>query len=200
MLPMSTITDTQFANSAADLKCSEAAIRAVAEVESGSMGGFSAPGRPVVLFEGHWFHRYTKGKYAASHPSLCYPKWTKVHYAKNQNDEWARLQAAMALDKRAALMSASYGRFQVMGFNFAICGWKSVELFFAAMCQSEDNHLEAFEQYVRNSGLSDELQRLDWDGFAHGYNGPEYRKNDYAGKMWRAHARWVAKLAIVGRK
>lgn len=188
------ITDIQFKNSAADLKCSEAAIRAVAEVESGKMGGFSAPGRPVVLFEGHWFHRYTNGKYAESHPTICYRKWTKAHYAKNQEGEWARLQVAMALDRRAALLSASYGRFQVMGFNHAICGVTTVETFFKAMCQSEDAHLEAFEQYVKNSGLADELQRLDWDGFAHGYNGPEYRKNDYAGKMRRACLRWSAKL------
>lgn len=188
------ISEVAYAAAAKRIGCTIAAIKAVAEVESGRLGGFSAPGRPVVLFEGHWFHRYTKGKYAASHPTLCYPKWTKQFYAKDQEGEWARFQAAYALDARSAILSASFGVFQVMGFNFAICGYKTVEAFFGAMRLSEDNHLDAFDDYVVNSGLADELKRLDWDGFAHGYNGPEYRKNDYAGKLRRAYARWTAKL------
>lgn len=181
------ISDAQFKACAKLLKCSEAAVRAVATVESGKLGGFSAPGRPVVLFEGHWFHRYTKGAFAVSHPTLCYPKWTRQFYAKNQADEWARLQAAMKLDRKAALLSASYGRFQVMGFNHGICGYTTVDEFFKAMCADEDNHLAAFASYVKNSGLDDELQRCDWEGFAYRYNGPEFRKNKYSEKLELAH-------------
>ena len=186
------ISDSQYKQSALDLKCSEALIRGFAEVESGKLGGFSAPSKPVVLFEGHWFYRYTKGKYAASHPHLCYPKWTKQFYCKNQADEWARFQEAVALDKTAALMSASYGKFQVMGFNFSICGYKDVESFFLDMCKSEDFHLEAFEQYVKNTGLQDEMQRLDFAGLARGYNGSEYSKNKYDEKIKKAYEKYKA--------
>ena len=41
----------------------------------------------------------------------------------------------------------------------------------ADYCQSQVRQLAAFEAYIRNTGLTDELQRLDWEGFARGYNG-----------------------------
>lgn len=186
------LSETAISKAAVRIGCSVAAIKAVAKIESGKAGGFSAPGRPVVLFEGHWFHRYTKGKFAKTHPSLCYPKWTKAYYEKTQALEWERFQQAYALDPRAAVLSASYGLFQVMGFNFAICGYKTPEVFFNAMRQSEDNHLDAFDDYVVNSGLADELQRLDWAGFAHGYNGPEWQKNNYAAKLEAAFKQFSA--------
>lgn len=184
------ISDEKFKSTANDLGCSEAAVRAVGEVESGRYGGFSAPNRPVVLFEGHWFYKLTKGKYAETHPTLCYPKWTKQHYAKNQEDEWLRFHKALALDRTAALLSTSFGRFQVMGFNHAKCSYSNVETFFADMCKSEDYHLEAFEQFVKNSGLADELQRLDWAGFAKAYNGAGFKENAYDTKLQKAYEKY----------
>lgn len=186
------LTDKAIAAAAKRIGCDTASVRAVAEVESRG-GGFLPSGNIKVLFEGHWFHRYTDGKFAATHPTLSYPKWTREHYCKSSEDEYKlRFLAALKLDRRAALMSTSYGLFQVMGFNFAVCGWKSVEDFYRSMLTGEDAHLDAFDDYVVNSGLGDELRRLDWDGFAHGYNGPEYRKNDYAGKLSRAYAKFSA--------
>lgn len=193
------LVDDDYVDAATYLGCEEAAIRAVDEVESGG-SGFLPDGKLKVLFEGHIFHRYTKGKYAASNPDICYPSWTTKFYTKGNTQqrgdgELARLQRAMKLDKKAALMSASYGRFQVMGFNFAVCGYKDVETFFEDMQADETKHLEAFINYVTHNRLDDELINLDWARFARGYNGPEYSKNAYDTKLRRAYERWTAKLA-----
>lgn len=190
------LVDDDYIDASVYLGCEEAAIRAVDEVESGG-SGFLPDGKLKVLFEGHIFYRYTKGKYAASNPDICYQTWTNKFYTKGSTQargdgEIARLTRAMKLDKRAALMSASYGRFQVMGFNFAVCGYKDVETFFADMQSDETKHLEAFINYVEHNGLINKLVNLDWAGFARGYNGPEYSKNAYDTKLRKAYDKWSA--------
>jgi len=40
--------------------------------------GFLSDGRVKILFQGRKFYKYTKGGYAQSHPTICYPKWTKA--------------------------------------------------------------------------------------------------------------------------
>lgn len=172
------------------LKCEPAAIQAVAEVESQG-GGFLANGEVKILFEAHIFDRLTKGKYRRSHPSISSAKWNRSLYVGGAG-EHRRLQKAVALDRDAALQSASWGRFQVMGFNYAACGYKSVQEFVNDM-QTDAGQLRAFAGYVRSRGLADELQRLDWEGFAYGYNGSGWRENDYAGKMARAYKRYAGR-------
>ncbi len=190
------LAEEDFANAATKLGCDVAAIKAVAEVES-TGSGFLPDGRVKVLFEGHWFHRLTKGKFAQSHPTLSFPRWTRQHYAKGKTaairgaGELNRLEQAMKLDRRAALLSASYGRFQVMGFNHAICGFPSVEDFYQAMQRGEADHLAAFCGYIVSNGLRDELREHRWADFASRYNGPEYQKNHYDELLAAAYARFA---------
>jgi hypothetical protein len=193
------LVDDDYADASIYLGCEEAAIRAVDEVESGG-SGFLPDGKIKVLFEGHIFYRYTKGKFATSNPDICYQTWTTKFYSKGDtqtrgNGELDRLQRAIKLDRKAALMSASYGRFQVMGFNFATCGYKDVEAFFADMQADETKHLEAFINYVVQNRLDDDLIHLDWAGFAKGYNGPQYTKNAYDTKLKSAYDKWTTKLS-----
>jgi hypothetical protein len=181
---MLTLDDVK--DDAVRLGCEPEVVLAVAEIESAG-GGFAPDGFPKTLFEGHWFHKLTKGKYSVDYPTISYPKWTKEHYGKNWRAERARLDLASSLDRTAALQSASWGMFQIMGFNHAMCGYKTVQSFVNAMCKSENSQLEAFVGFVIERGLADELQRKDWHGFARLYNGPAYMQNDYAGKMERAY-------------
>lgn len=180
---------SDFEDDANRLGCDVAAIMAVAQVESVG-GGFDPEGFPKTLFEGHWFYRLTKGKFAAAHPTLCFPKWTKAYYGKSWHEEKARLGQAILLDRSAALQSASWGMFQIMGFNHAYCGHKTVQQFVTAMCKDENAQLAAFTEYVANSGLADELRARDWHRFARAYNGPEYQKNNYAEKLAAAYAKF----------
>ncbi|MDX2233990.1 MAG: N-acetylmuramidase family protein [Hyphomonadaceae bacterium] len=160
-----------FQAAAQRLGCEEAAVRAVVKVESGT-AAYDANGRPVILFEPHIFSRLTQRRFDASHPHISYPSWGARPYVKTQDDRWAQLAAAYALDQEAAVASASYGLFQIMGMNYQKCGFPTAKAFVADYCQSEERQLLAFEAFVRSSGLVDELQRLDWEGFARVYNGP----------------------------
>lgn len=188
------LTEDDYRAAAKKLGCDVAAVKAVAEVES-SGHGFLSDGRIKILFEGHIFYRYTKGKFAASHPTLCFQKWTKIHYTRGANadirgdGELKRLETAIALDRIAALMSASYGKFQIMGFNFAQCGFRTVEDMFAAVQVSEGAQLDAFCEFVKSRKMDDELRDLRWADFARMYNGASYKLNKYDEKLAKAYAK-----------
>jgi N-acetylmuramidase-like protein len=179
-----TLSPSALDRAAADLGCSLPALQAVVDVESAGRG-FLSDGSAKVLFEGHVFYKYTHGRYADTHPSLCYRKWTKEHYARGATadergaGELERLAHAIDLNRPAAMMSASYGMFQLMGFNFALCGYTHVGSFYDAMCRSAEEQLDAFIEYIEHTGLADELRDRRWGDFARRYNGPAFSQNRY---------------------
>ena len=185
---MTGLTEADYAAAARKLGCYVAAIKAVAEVESAG-SGFLPDGQVKILFEPHIFSRLTKGKFNRSHPDISYSTWKPGAYGPSSKQH-ARLARAVALDREAALQSASYGRFQVMGFNWKVCGYKSLQAFVNDVMGSEAGQLRAFVGYVIGRGLADELQRLDWTGFAYGYNGSGYAANKYDQKMAAAYKRF----------
>jgi hypothetical protein len=189
------LTEQDYVAAAALLKVDVPAIKAVAEVES-SGDGFLTDGRVKILFEGHQFYKFTKGAYAVSHPTICYKNWTNKFYTKGPNadvrgaGELARLAEAAELNKQAALLSASYGKFQIMGFNFALAGFVTVEDFYKAMQVSEAEHLNAFCNYLTSNAIDDELRSHNWAGFAFRYNGSGYKKNQYDTKLAKAYKKY----------
>ncbi|HEY5885666.1 MAG TPA: N-acetylmuramidase family protein [Pyrinomonadaceae bacterium] len=197
-VPLNLLTESDFKEAAEMLNCDVAAIKAVAEVES-SGNGFLSDGRVKILFEGHQFHKHTKGAYTTSHPTICYKAWTKQHYTKGPNadvrgaGELARLEQAMSLDREAALKSASYGKFQIMGFNFGSCDFDNVEEFYEAMQASEGAQLKAFCCFIKANNLDGHLRKHRWASFARGYNGPAYAENKYDKKLAAAHAKYSKK-------
>jgi hypothetical protein len=180
--PATRITDEAVEQAASKLGCPVAAVRAVMDVES--RGGFLPDGRPKILFERAYFCRLTKGQYDQSHPDISASKWGGY---KGGAAEYDRLAQAMNLNRDAALRSASWGAFQIMGANCKMCGFSNVDDFVSAMVEGEPEQLDAFVQFVKNSGLDDELRRLDWAGFARGYNGPAYKTNHYDEKLAAAY-------------
>ena len=180
------LTETDYIEAAALLKCEVAAVKAVKEVESKG-NGFLPTGEPIILFERHIFHRLTKGKYSKTHPLISNPKPGGYGSVASQH---SRLAEAVTLDRNAALQSASWGLFQCMGFNFSVCGYKTLQSFITAMYKNEREHLLAFCNFVINNRLNDELQRKDWAGFARGYNGANYRINKYDEKLSKAYNKY----------
>ncbi len=176
-----------FERVAAALNCEWEAVAAVAEVESGPLGGFGADGRPIILYERHLFSRHTNRIYDATHPTIS--NRTAGGYPRTQAERWAQLTEAYALDPEAALKSASYGRFQVLGQNFPNGGFPNAHAFVSSMARSEQGQLQSFVDFVRANGLADELQRKDWVGFASRYNGPAYAQFQYDTKMAAAYQR-----------
>lgn len=98
----------------------------------------------------------------------------------------------MAQDRIAALESASWGIGQVMGFNFKATGFAGVEEMVAAMVDSEDAQLLGVVQFLRGRELDSRLARHDWEGFARGYNGVSFKKNQYDSRLAAAHAGFVS--------
>lgn len=180
---------------AARLGCEWEAAAAVAEVESGRLGAFNPDGTPVILFERHKFSRKTNRAYDGSHPSISNPN--SGGYPRTQAERWAQLELAFSLDPEAALQSASYGRFQVLGENFANIGAANAHEYVAKMARSERDQLEVFEGYITANGLADELRDKRWADFARRYNGPGYAENQYDVKMAEAYARIKANPSSV---
>jgi hypothetical protein len=56
------------------------------------------------------------------------------------------------------------------------------------MHHSELTQALAMFGFIKSNGLVDELQRLDWAGFAKGYNGEGYRANRYDTKLAEEYA------------
>jgi hypothetical protein len=181
------ISDQQFATSASLLKVPVAAIKAVAQVESKD-SGFLPTGEPLILFEPHIFWKQLKQRnidpntVVKGNEDILYPVWGTKPYGK-YSEQHARLQRAVAINRDAALSSASWGKFQIMGFNWQACGCANLQDFISRAYKSEDEHLALFCNYVKTYHLDDELQHADWAGFARGYNGPLYVKNSYDKKL-----------------
>ena len=180
--PAKRLDDKAIEAAAKSLGCAVAAVRAVIAVESS--GGFLPDGRPKILFERHYFCRLTKGAYDAKHPGISNKKFGGY---KGGAAEYARLEEAIGLNRDAALRSASWGAFQIMGDNCKLAGFKNVEDYVAAMVAGEAGQLDAFVNFVKSTNLDDELRRGDWAGFARGYNGPAYAVNKYDKKLAAAY-------------
>lgn len=185
------ITDADIAKAAAELNVSPAHIRMVRKVESGGKS-FDDRGRPVILFEPHIFHRRTAGKWSPS--DFSYAAWRAKPYPAGFDGRWAQMGKAAAHDEGAALESASWGLFQIMGFHWKALGYASVQDMVQAMTASEAGHLDALVRFIQVNGLTGALRKCrpgDPDScrdFARGYNGGGYAKNNYHAKMAKALA------------
>jgi hypothetical protein len=188
------LDDRDYERVAQRLGCEVAAIRAVAEVESGGKSGFLPDKRPKILFESRWFHKLTRGAYDATHPHISTPTWVK-NYAGG-SAEYDRLKQAMALDRDAALKSASWGKFQILGVNHKVAGFDDVDSFVVSQMESEGAHLDAFAGFVLTNRLEDELRDRRWTDFARSYNGPGYKENRYDEKMAKAYAKYAAGIVM----
>lgn len=189
-----TIPDDAWRTLAQALGVEEAALRAVAAVESAGDGFLSPPSDlPKILFEGHAFHRLTQGRFDKDHASISYAKWTKKFYLGGAG-EWQRLEQACALDRGAGLQSASWGAFQIMGFNYALCGFSDVEAFVSQQRAGAAQQLDAFARFISRPVFLNALRQKEWAKFAAAYNGPGYAANRYDRKMAAAYAAWTTTL------
>lgn len=179
------LTREDYVRCASRLDCDWQALAAVAEVESGRLGAFFED-RPVILFERHLFSRKTQRAFDHSHPHLSGPAGG---YPPNQRERWAQLAEAFALDPEAALESTSWGRFQLLGQNFADLGLLRARSYVAKIARSERDGLEAFQAFIIANSLTAPLRAKDWATFARRYNGANYRANRYDERMAEAYAR-----------
>lgn len=183
-----------YKKAAIDLGVEEAAVKAVASVESNGSGLIKDnQGNlvPKILFERHiMFQRlrdFTPIKsadMAAKYPDIVNPK---AGGYKGGLAEHERLQRAVMIDRNTALESASWGAMQIMGYHSKALGYPSVQAFVNDM-YTEQGQLNAFVKFIKaDRRLVKALQEKDWATFSRIYNGPAYQKNNYDQKMKKAY-------------
>jgi hypothetical protein len=169
------LREEDFLAAARKLDCEVAAIKAVAETEA-KRKAFVAPHKPTLLFEHRKFQKFTGGRFDLTNPDISNSE--KGGYGTASQHQ--RFEEAAKLDERAAKLSASWGMFQIMGFNFKAAGYRSVDDFVAAMSDSPREQLRAFVSFVlHDKVLANALRQKDWQNFAARYNGPDYQSNSY---------------------
>jgi hypothetical protein len=170
------------------LQVTVAELWAVLNVETRGCG-FLADRRPMILFERHIFSRETDHQFDTSHPDISNRK--AGGYGAGGAAQYERLHRALALDRKAALRSASWGIGQLMGFNAEIAGYAGVEEMVTAMTISENHQLLGMAGEVTSNRLDRALRAHDWAAFARGYNGPEYAKNSYDTRLAAAYHKYT---------
>lgn len=214
------VSEEAFGEAAEKLQVDEPSVRAIAEVET-KQSGFLPDGRLAILFERHWFYKKLKvalkskqvqehvaatlGVDASKnndvklfemvcqkHPDIC--NVSPGGY-KGGATEWDRLKTAAMYDAESAYASASYGSFQIMGFNYKACGYSSPMEMVKDFARSESAQFLGVCGFIKsNPAIHKALKAKDWAGFASGYNGPDYKKNNYDEKLSKAYSKWVSEL------
>lgn len=192
-----TLSGEDFARAADRLGCEPAVIKAVTTVEARGQG-FDAKRRPVILFEPHVFWRCLpkEKRSTAAKQGLAYARWKPGNYPKTQDARYDQLERAMRIDRDAALMACSWGLGQVLGENWRMCGFPSVEAFVRKNMESEGGQLDVMVSFIIGAGLDKHLRAKNWRAFARGYNGPGFEKNRYDTKLATAYARLSKSISV----
>ena len=176
------------AHAAALVGCEPAALAAVIQVEAAG-AGFDRSRRPKCLFEPHVFHRLLSPpeRARAIAAGLAYPRWGEQPYPR---DSYPRLLAALALDRRAALESCSWGLAQILGGNHRAAGYPDAEAMVEAFKAGEDEQLLAMARFIAaHPAMRAAPCRRDWAAFARANTGPGYARHAYDARLRAAYAR-----------
>lgn len=157
--------------------------------------GFNRDRSPKILYERHIFHRLTAGIYDNTDSAIS-DGLPGGYVGGSPTVQYGRLYRAMLLNHDAALMSASWGMAQIMGFNAELAGFSNVRAFVAAMKLGEDEQMLALARFLKSAGLAKPLREHAWQDFARGYNGSGYARNGYDQKIEAAYGRDVPDLRV----
>lgn len=189
------LTAADYERGSALLNLGVAEIKAVSKVEA-PRGAFLPDGQVTILYERHVFYNEVKKKFGVARadkwfkefPNLCNPKSGGYGPAgQNQHD---KLAGAVALDRDCALKSASWGMFQIMGFNHVAAGFAELQDFITAMHAGEPEQLMAFLSFLKKDKggrMIPAIREHRWADFARDYNGPGYAANQYDKKLKEAY-------------
>lgn len=189
------LTEQDFREVAEALGVEVAAIKAVVDIEAGrAHEGFYQPGKPIINFDLSMYQKFAP-KHGVSlaaarkQAPVIFNRPNTARYGSYQAAQYARLEAARAINNSSALESCFWGMFQIGGFNYKLCGCETVEEFVERMSRSERDQLELFAALIRKCGMLEPLQKKQWLAFALKYNGPRAKARGYHTRMAAAYAR-----------
>lgn len=213
------ITKADIESAAKDLKCEPGLIYAIARQESAHSSFIKIGNRtvPTILYERHQFSRRSNHTYDKIYPDISGSPFKRAR--KNNKGEWReiktgevvslddiygpsgvaqykRLAKAYQLDQNAALMACSWGKFQIMGFNYKAANFKNVKDFVKAMSEGDAEHMKAFLKFAKtNKTLLSGLQNKDFEKIAEGHNGEKWRyiNPEYASNIKKFYSEYSSK-------
>ena len=175
--PAKALQNNAFARAAKMLKCHPADLEAIAIVESDGFGWFK-DGRIKLLFEKHVFYKRLPAtiRKKAVKAGLARRKWVSPRNGgyrdqKGATSRYKLFEAALKMHERAGYESASYGTYQIMGFNYKPCGFNSAKEMFEAFLTGEQAQLDAFIAFLRSRRLIVAIRKRDFDLVEKRYNG-----------------------------
>lgn len=195
-----TLTEEDYTDIAEELEVEPAVIKAVVEIETGKRHeGFWQEGKPLVNFDLAMYRKYAplrgvslvKAKKKA--PEI-FARPDVARHGSYQGAQYARLEAACAIDTVSALESCFWGMFQIGGFNWKQCGTADVCEFVRLMSRSERDQLELFARFISSNGMVNDLRGKKWLSFALKYNGPKARSRGYHTRLAAAYKRFSASV------
>jgi hypothetical protein len=161
---------------AAERRIEAALINTIGIVEASGAGFDPKTGLIKIQFEPAWFEKLSRTKI--------------LNGVEGQAEEWKAYKEAAAINTEAAMLATSWGRYQIMGFNFKSAGFKSVQDMVGAFKLSELNQLIGMMNFVEaHLKMHQALIAKNWAGFAFEYNGPNYKINNYDVKLAQTYAR-----------
>lgn len=145
--------------------------------------------RPLMRYEGHYFDRLCPAnvRERARSQGVSSPKVGGIKNPKSQSDRYRLLNKAIKIDKETAYKSCSFGIGQVMGSHYKVLGFDSAYEFYLYNKENPVNQIDVMLKFINYFGLMSKLRNEDWSGFARGYNGAGYAKNQYHIKLQKAY-------------
>ena len=173
------------------------AIYAIVTTESN--GAFTWKGGQIpILYERHWLYRFYKkehGEEAADKMAKRYPKLINKRsggYGKFSKQYRKLAKSIILFGAEMAHLSTSFGAFQIMGFNYEVCGYSSaVAMSYAYHNDPHREQIIGFIEFCKNykdGELLKAIEAKNWDRVAYYYNGSAYKKNRYGAKLRGAYA------------
>ena len=180
------LNDDDYRRAADSIGCEVAAINAVVDCEAGpTHRGFWEEGKPIANFDLSVYRKFCRKR--GINPS-AYKRLYKPA-PKGQPNVWAKLEAAMEIDRQSAIEGTFWGMFQIGGFNWSKCGCGDIEEFYSRMCKSEGEQLMLFVAFIRTTDIDRHLRAHNWAAFSRSYNGPNYAAQGYHTRMASSFAR-----------
>lgn len=182
------ISEADYTKIASELGVSSAILKAIHEVET-SGKSYLSEGYPCLLFEAHLFYKQLGKKADTLLPGnsdILSKTWNRSLY-KGGVKEVSRINKAFLISPEAAIKSASWGAFQILGVNSGSMG---VYEFYRKMWTSEVGQLEVLGNFLKTSGIIPYMKSLNFREIARRYNGPGYESNNYHIKLQRAYQKY----------
>jgi hypothetical protein len=169
----------------------EAAL-AVFDVESAGVAFWNVDGKmlPAIRWEGHYFYARLNDKAqleAAVKAGLAARGAGVIPNPKSYSNRYALLERAKQINEQAALESVSWGLGQVMGANWKMLGFNSVQELVDAS-KTVAGQVDTMFRFIDANGLQDEMNSHNWSAFEKVYNGPKAK--GYARKMAIAYDKY----------